>query len=45
MNDAIVSGMLNKLFDMKKVQRCALPSRGKGWELTDTQFKKRRDDF
>ena len=43
LNDAIVSGMLNKLYDEQKVNRCPLGEK-KGWELTDEEFSKRKDD-
>ena len=45
MNDAIVTGMLVKLRDEKKVVRCAQEKkRGGGWELAESEFKSRRDD-
>ena len=44
-NDAIVTGMLVKLTDEKKVQRCKQDNNRGGWELTDQQFKHRRDDI
>jgi len=44
MNDAIVTGMLIKLFNAEKVERCEqAPGRG-GWKLTDAEFARRRDD-
>lgn len=46
MNDAITTGVLNKLADENRVSRCQqthYPSRG-GWELTDHEFALRRDD-
>ena len=44
MNDAIATGMLVKLRDQGKVQRCEQPSKRGGWELTDSEFASRRDD-
>ena len=46
LNDAIVTGVLVKLFLENRVVRCQQthqPSRG-GWELTDSEFTLRRDD-
>ena len=46
MNDAIATGVLNKLADEGRVERCSqthYPSRG-GWELSDAEFNLRRDD-
>lgn len=43
-NDAIVHGMLNKLADQRKVERCKQPNGKGGWRLTDTEFQRRRDD-
>ena len=50
MNDAIVTGILIKLNLQQRVQRCAqrVTDKGKeigGWELTDSEFEKRRDDI
>ena len=44
-NDAIATGILVKLFDEGRVQRCQQhdTERG-GWELTDAEFEVRRDD-
>ena len=44
MNDAIVHGVLVKLADEDRVQRCEQPNTKGGWELTDEEFAKRRDD-
>lgn len=44
MNDAIATGMLIKLFNAGKVERCQQsPGRG-GWKLTEAEFNRRRDD-
>lgn len=44
MNDAIVTGLMIKLFEAGKVERCEqAPGRG-GWMLTDEEFNRRRDD-
>jgi hypothetical protein len=44
MNDAIVTGLMIKLFNAGKVERCEqTPGRG-GWQLTDDEFNRRRDD-
>ena len=45
MNDAIVTGLLNKLESQGKVQRGAQLSGRGGWELTDKEFESRRDDI
>lgn len=44
MNDAIVTGFLNKLNSEEKVERCEQPNKRGGWKLTDDQFSARRDD-
>ena len=44
MNDAIVTGILVKLADEDRVQRCEQPNMQGGWELTDKEFAERRDD-
>lgn len=43
-NDAIATGLLVKLRDANKVQRCKQPNAKGGWELTDEEFERRRDD-
>ena len=47
-NDAIVWGMLNKLAKFNRVQKCpqnkANPTKTDGWQLTDDEFTRRRDD-
>lgn len=43
-NDAIVHGLLTKLADANRVQRCTQPNQRGGWELTDKEFDSRRDD-
>ncbi len=46
LNDAIATGVLNKLADERRVERCPqtiYPNRG-GWELSDAEFNLRRDD-
>ena len=45
MNDAIVTGILVKLSEQKRVERCTQPRGRGGWELTDSEFMKRRDDI
>ena len=45
MNDAIVTGLLNKLAEQKRVQRCEQESGQGGWKLTDKEFEVRRDDI
>ena len=44
MNDAIVTGLLAKLADSNRVQRCTQSNDRGGWELTDREFAIRRDD-
>ncbi len=48
-NDNIVWGMLNKLVKENKVKRCpqnpAKPDKSDGWELTDEEFDRRKDDI
>ena len=43
-NDAIVTGLLVKLANANRVQRCTQPNQRGGWELTDKEFNIRRDD-
>ena len=45
MNDAIVHGILIKLQIENRVQRCTQANNRQGWELTDSEFNKRRDDI
>ena len=45
MNDAIVTGMLMKLHEQDKVRQCTQDNDRGGWELTDEEFTKRRDDL
>ncbi len=45
MNDAITMGLLVKLSDQRRVQRCTQPNDKGGWELTDVEFQIRRDDI
>jgi hypothetical protein len=42
MNDAIVTGMLNKLARENKVQQCKQINGQGGWELTDNEFARRK---
>lgn len=44
MNDAIVHGVLVKLSDEGRVERCKQPTGRGGWELTEREFAERRDD-
>ncbi len=44
MNDAIVHGLLAKLADANRVQRCTQQNQRGGWEITDREFAIRRDD-
>ena len=45
MNDAIVTGVLVMLCIEGRVQRCTQTHAGRGgWELTDREFARRRDD-
>ena len=44
MNDAIVHGILVKLADEHRVQRCTQTNDCGGWEMTDKEFTERRDD-
>jgi hypothetical protein len=43
-NDAIVTGVLVKLHEDKKVERCEQASGRGGWKLTDAEFTRRRDE-
>ncbi len=45
MNDAIATGLLVKLSDQRRVQRCTQANNKGGWELTDAEFQIRRDDI
>ena len=45
MNDSIVMGLLVKLLESGKVQRCTQPNKSGGWMLTDCEFQSRRDDM
>lgn len=44
MNDTIVMGLLNKLYELGKVRRCDQDNGKGGWMLTDEEFQRRRDD-
>lgn len=48
-NDGIVTGCLNKMMQKGRVQRCKQAgkpaSKDGGWELTDAEFDRRRDDI
>lgn len=44
MNDAILQGMLVKLCDNGRVQRCKQEKGKGGWALTDEEYTIRRDD-
>lgn len=44
-NDAIVTGVLVKLADEGRVERCKQQGRRRGgWQLADREFEARRDD-
>jgi len=47
MNDAIVTGILVKLHKEHRVERCEQDNKRKsgGWQLTDKEFEKRREDI
>lgn len=45
MNDAIVHGLLNQLFDQGKVERAEQPNGKGGWKLTEKEYERRRDDI
>lgn len=45
MNDAIVTGVLVKLQTEGRVDRCKQSNGKGGWELTNTEFKSRREDL
>ena len=45
MNDAIVTGVLIKLYKENKVVRCKQNSGDGGWALSDEEFARRRDDI
>ena len=48
MNDAIVTGLLVKLHEQERVQKCAKdpakPDKEDGWELTEKEFESRCDN-
>lgn len=44
MNDAIVTGLLIKLYRAGKVEQCEQEGGRGGWKLTDAEFDRRRDD-
>lgn len=44
MNDAVATGLLVKLEEQGRVQRCEQENTRGGWELTDKEFASRRDD-
>ena len=44
MNDAIVTGILVKLSDENRVERCLQDNEQGGWRLTNGEFESRRDD-
>jgi len=45
MNDAIVHGLANKLSNVGKVERCTQSNTRGGWQLSDAEFERRRDDI
>ena len=46
MNDAIVTGVLVKLADEGRVERCTQQGRRRGgWQLADREYAARRDDI
>lgn len=44
MNDAIVMGMLAKLVTEERVRRRTQENNRGGWELTDEEYNRRKDD-
>lgn len=44
MNDAIVTGILNSLYEEGKVERIEQEGGRGGWRLTKSQYNRRRDD-
>lgn len=45
MNDAIVHGLLNQLYDQGKVERAPQAGGRGGWKLTEREYERRRDDI
>ena len=45
MNDAIVHGLLNQLYDQGKVERVDQENGRGGWRLTEKEHERRRDDI
>ncbi|MDR2709360.1 MAG: hypothetical protein LBC07_05250 [Elusimicrobiota bacterium] len=43
MNDAIATGLLNKLCAAGKVERCSQRNKRGGWKITDKEFERRKD--
>jgi len=44
MNDAVVTGLLNKLYETKHVEKCSQDNGRGGWKLTAAEFERRKDD-
>ena len=45
MNDAIVTGLLNQLYEQGRVQQAEQENRRGGWRLTEREYERRRDDI
>lgn len=45
MNDALVHGCLNELFDYGKVEQHNQPNGRGGWRLSGEEYARRRDDI
>ena len=45
MNDAIVTGFLNQLYEQGRVEQTPQQGGRGGWRLTDKEYERRRDDI
>lgn len=45
MNDAIVTGFLNQLYDQRRVEQADQENGRGGWRLTESEYERRRDDI
>lgn len=45
LNDSIVHGLINQLFDQKKITKASQRNGKSGWILTEKEYERRRDDI
>lgn len=45
LNDSIVHGLINQLFDQNKITKASQRNGKSGWILTEKEYERRRDDI